>query len=151
MIAEISLLISGLKAINEGVQVVKESGAHLEGLAGVFDKLTESKKTIETIEHDTKKGAHVLSQKEALDLAYARAELKKKERELKRSVPPAVWRDMLTIQHQSLMAHKQSLEKQRLATLRAMSKRTDTLYQIGGSLLLLITSYFIYLYFTAGA
>jgi hypothetical protein len=48
MIAEISLLISGLKAINEGVQVVKESGTHLEGLAGVFEKLTESKKTIET-------------------------------------------------------------------------------------------------------
>ena len=105
MIAEISLLISGLKAINEGVQVVKESGTHLEGLAGVFEKLTESKKTIETIEHDTKQGAHVLSQQEALDLAYARAELKKKERELKRSVPPAVWRDMLSIQHHADMSH----------------------------------------------
>jgi hypothetical protein len=133
------------------VQVVKESGTHLEGLAGVFEKLTESKKTIETIEHDTKQGAHVLSQQEALDLAYARAELKKKERELKRSVPPAVWRDMLSIQHQSLMAHKQGLEKQRLLALRAISKRTDTLYQIGSSLLLLITGYFIYTLYLAGA
>lgn len=133
------------------MQVVKESGTHLEGLAGVFEKLTESKKTIETIEHDTKEGAHVLSQQEALDLAYARAELKKKERELKRSVPPAVWRDMLSIQHQSLMAHKQGLEKQRLLALRARSKREDTLYQIGGSLLLLITSYFIYTLYLAGA
>ena len=147
MLAEISLLISGLKAINEGVRVVKESGSHLEGLAGVFDKLTESKKTIETIEHETKEGAHVLSQQEALDLAFARAELKKEEARLRRSVPAAVWRDMLQIQHQSVMAHKQELEKKRLAALRARSKREDIIYQVVGGVALAITSYFIYLYF----
>ncbi len=147
MLAEISLLISGLKAINEGVRVVKESGSHLEGLAGVFDKLTESKKTIETIEHETKEGAHVLSQQEALDLAFARAELKKEEARLRRSVPAAVWRDMLQLQHQSVMAHKQDLEKKRLAALRARSKREDTIYQVVGGVALAITSYFIYLYF----
>ncbi len=151
MIAEISLLISGLKAINEGVRVVKESGSHLEGLAGVFDKLTESKKTIETIEHETKEGAHVLSQQEALDLAFARAELKKEEARLRKSVPAAVWRDMLNLQHQSVMAHKQGLEKKRLAALRARSKREDTFYQVVGGVALAITSYFIYVYFTAGA
>jgi len=147
MIAEISLLISGLKAINEGVRVVKESGSHLEGLAGVFDKLTESKKTIETIEHEAKEGSHVLSQQEALDLAFARAELKKEEARLRRSVPAAVWRDMLQIQHQSVMAHKQELEKKRLAALRARSKREDIIYQVVGGVALAITSYFIYLYF----
>ena len=89
----------------------------------------------------------MLSQQEALDLAFARAELKKEEARLRRSVPAAVWRDMLQIQHQSVMAHKQELEKKRLAALRARSKREDIIYQVVGGVALAITSYFIYLYF----
>jgi hypothetical protein len=146
MLAEISLLISGLKAINEGVRVVKESGSHLEGLAGVFDKLTESKKTIETIEHEAKEGSHVLSQQEALELALAREALKKEERELKRSVPAAVWRDMLHIQHKSLMEHKHLLERERLARNRALTKRTTLLKNTFGILFLFVIGLALFIF-----
>ena len=71
MIAEISAVVGILKALNDGIATVKESGDHLSGLSGLFTSLTDSKVAVESIEEATKAGDHVLTQEEALELAWA--------------------------------------------------------------------------------
>ena len=72
MIAEISAVVGVLKALNDGIKTVKESGDHLSGLSGLFTSLTDSKVAVESIEEATKAGDHILTQEEALELAWAR-------------------------------------------------------------------------------
>jgi hypothetical protein len=138
MLVEISLLVGGLKALNEGIAVVKESGSNLTGLANVFGTLTESKVAVEKIEAAAEDGGHVLTQEEALELAWAKNEIREKEKELKKVTPRQVWRDMLAIQHKSLMEHKHKAERERLARNRAITKRSELLKNVGGACLLLI-------------
>ena len=137
MIAEISLVVGALKTLNAGIKTVKESGSHLSDIAGIFSTLTESKAAVETIEQAAKAGDHLLTQKEALELAWAKNAIREEEKALKKITPREVWRDMLAIQHRSLMDHKDKLEKQRLAKLRLQSKREDIVKNIFGGLLLL--------------
>ena len=130
MLAEISVVVGVLKTLNAGIKTVKESGENLTGLAAVFDTLTASKAAVETIESESSdaKDGKVLTQEEALSLAWIRDDIKKKERALKRSVPPQVWRDMLFLQSKSLANHKFKLEQIRLAKLRRITK-IDTLFK----------------------
>ena len=137
MIAEISLVVGALKTLNAGIKTVKESGSHLSDIAGIFSTLTESKAAVETIEQAAKAGDHLLTQKEALELAWAKNAIREEEKALKKITPREVWRDMLAIQHRSLMDHKDKLEKERLAKLRLQSKHEDTIKNICGGLLLL--------------
>lgn len=137
MIAEITMVVGALKTLNAGIKTVKESGSHLSDIAGIFSTLTESKAAVETIEQAAKAGDHLLTQKEALELAWAKNAIREEEKALKKITPREVWRDMLAIQHRSLMDHKDKLEKQRLAKLRLQSKREDIVKNIFGGLLLL--------------
>jgi len=137
MIAEITLVVGALKTLNAGIKTVKESGSHLSDLKGLFSTITESKVAVEIIEEATKAGDHVLTQAEALDLAWAKAEIRAKEKELKKHTPREVWRDMLAIQHRSLMENKERLNKERMAKLRRISKNEDIVKNICGGLLLL--------------
>ena len=137
MIAEISLVVGALKTLNAGIKTVKESGSHLSDIAGIFSTLTESKAAVETIEQAAKAGDHLLTQGEALELAWAKNAIREEEKALKKITPREVWRDMLAIQHRSLMDHKDKLEKERLAKLRLQSKHEDIIKNICGGLLLL--------------
>ncbi len=137
MIAEISLVVGALKTLNAGIKTVKESGSHLSDIAGIFSTLTESKAAVETIEQAAKTGDHILNQGEALELAWAKNAIREEEKALKKITPREVWRDMLAIQHRSLIDHKDKLEKQRLAKLRLQSKHEDIAKNIFGGLLLL--------------
>jgi hypothetical protein len=137
MIAELSLLVSTLKTLNDGIKTVKESSGHLKGISGLFTALTESKVAVETIEHKQKEGAHILTQEECLELAWAKAEIRNKEKELKKHTPRDVWRDMLNIQHKSVMEHKSKLEKERLARNRAITKRDDLVKTVMGTVVLI--------------
>lgn len=137
MIAEITMVVGALKTLNAGIKTVKESGSHLSDIAGIFSTLTESKAAVETIEQAAKAGDHLLTQKEALELAWAKNAIREEEKALKKITPREVWRDMLAIQHRSLMDHKDKLEKERLAKLRLQSKHEDIIKNICGGLLLL--------------
>jgi|TARA_B110000259_G_C13983511_1_gene389538 hypothetical protein len=137
MLAELTLLVGTLKTLNEGIKTVKESSGHLKGISGLFSALTESKVAVETIEHKQKEGDHILSQEECLELAWAKAEIRKKEKELKKHTPREVWRDMLNIQHKSVMDHKSKLEKQRIAKNRAITKREETIKSVFGTTILI--------------
>ena len=86
MIAEITMVVGALKTLNAGIKTVKESGNHLSDIAGIFSTLTESKQAVEKIEHEAKEGTHVLSQQEALELAWAKNEIREREKELKKIV-----------------------------------------------------------------
>lgn len=130
MIAEISAVVGILKALNDGIATVKESGDHLSGLSGLFTSLTDSKVAVESIEEATKAGDHILTQEEALELAWAKDAIRQHEKELKKMTPKQVWRDMLMIQNKSLMDHKQKIEKARLQRLRKRRKIEDTLKSI---------------------
>jgi hypothetical protein len=137
MLAELSLLISTLKTLNDGIKTVKESSGHLKGISGLFTALTESKVAVETIEHKQKEGDHILTQEECLELAWAKAEIRNKEKELKKHTPRDVWRDMLNIQHKSVMEHKSKLEKERLARNRAITKRDELVKTVMGTIVLI--------------
>ncbi len=134
MIAEISAVVGVLKALNDGIKTVKESGDHLSGLSGLFTSLTDSKVAVESIEEATKAGDHVLTQEEALELAWAKNAIREQEKELKKITPKLVWRDMLMLQNKSILDHKHKLEKIRLAKLKQQRKVTDMLKNIGATI-----------------
>ena len=137
MIAEISAVVGVLKALNDGIKTVKESGDHLSGLSGLFTSLTDSKVAVESIEEATKAGDHVLTQEEALELAWAKNAIREHEKELKRITPKLVWRDMLMIQNKSILDHKHKLEKARLARLKQQRKIGDAVKNIGATIVVL--------------
>jgi len=146
MIAEISAVVGVLKALNDGIKTVKESGDHLSGLSGLFTSLTDSKVAVESIEEATKAGDHILTQEEALELAWAKNAIREHEKELKKITPKAVWRDMLSIQHKSLMDHKQKIEKARLAKLKKQRQIGDAVKNIGATIVVLacfVSSYYL--------
>jgi hypothetical protein len=130
MIAEISAVVGILKALNDGIKTVKESGDHLSGLTGLFTSLTDSKVAVESIEEATKAGDHVLTQEEALELAWAKNAIREQEKELKKITPKQVWRDMLMIQNKSILDHKHKLEKARLAKLKKQRELGDAVKNI---------------------
>ena len=130
MIAEISAVVGILKALNDGIATVKESGDHLSGLSGLFTSLTDSKVAVESIEEATKAGDHVLTQEEALELAWAKNAIREQEKELKKITPKHVWRDMLMIQNKSILDHKHKLEKARLAKLKKQRQIGDAVKNI---------------------
>jgi len=150
MIAEISAVVGVLKALNDGIKTVKESGDHLSGLSGLFTSLTDSKVAVEGIEESTKAGDHVLTQEEALELAWAKNAIREHEKELKRITPKLVWRDMLAIQHKSLMDHKQKIEKARLAKLKKQRQISDAVKNIGATIVVLAAFAGTYWLFTTG-
>jgi len=137
MIAEISAVVGVLKALNDGIKTVKESGDHLSGLSGLFTSLTDSKVAVESIEEATKAGDHILTQEEALELAWAKNAIREHEKELKRITPKLVWRDMLMIQNKSILDHKHKLEKARLARLKQQRKIGDAVKNIGATIVVL--------------
>jgi flavin-dependent dehydrogenase len=150
MIAEISAVVGVLKTLNAGIKTVKESGSHLSDLAGIFTSLTESKVAVETIEEASKQGDHVLTQEEALELAWAKNAIREREKELKKITPRDVWRDMLNIQHKSLMEHKHKLEKERLAKLRKQTKVSEAVKTILGTALLITVGIALYIFINGG-
>jgi len=150
MIAEISAVVGILKALNDGIATVKESGDHLSGLSGLFTSLTDSKVAVESIEEATKAGDHILTQEEALELAWAKNAIREQEKELKKITPKLVWRDMLMIQNKSILDHKHKLEKARLAKLKKQRQISDAVKNIGATIVVLAAFAGTYWLFTTG-
>ena len=150
MIAEISAVVGVLKALNDGIKTVKESGDHLSGLSGLFTSLTDSKVAVESIEEATKAGEHILTQEEALELAWAKNAIREQEKELKKITPKLVWRDMLMIQNKSILDHKHKLEKARLAKLKKQRQIGDAVKNIGATIVVLAAFAGTYWLFTTG-
>jgi len=150
MIAEISAVVGVLKALNDGIATVKESGDHLSGLSGLFTSLTDSKVAVESIEEATKAGDHILTQEEALELAWAKNAIREQEKELKKITPKQVWRDMLMIQNKSILDHKHKLEKARLAKLKKQRQIGDAVKNIGATIVVLAAFAGSYWLFTTG-
>jgi hypothetical protein len=144
MLAEISAVVGVLKTLNAGIKTVKESGSNLSDLAGLFTSITETKVAVDNIEEAQKQGDAVLTQEQALELAWAKNEIREREKELKKITPRQVWRDMLAIQHKSVMENKQRLERERLAKLRQQSKNDDMIKNIIGAVALIATAAGIY-------
>jgi hypothetical protein len=150
MIAEISAVVGILKALNDGIATVKESGDHLSGLSGLFTSLTDSKVAVESIEEATKAGDHVLTQEEALELAWAKNAIREQEKELKKITPKQVWRDMLMIQNKSLLDHKHKLEKIRLAKLKKQRQIGDAIKNVGAAIVVIAAFFGTYWLFNTG-
>ena len=150
MIAEISAVVGILKALNDGIKTVKESGDHLSGLTGLFTSLTDSKVAVESIEEATKAGDHVLTQEEALELSWAKDAIREQEKELKKITPKQVWRDMLMIQNKSLLDHKHKLEKIRLAKLKKQRQIGDAVKNILATIVVLAAFAGTYWLFNTG-
>ena len=150
MIAEISAVVGILKALNDGIATVKESGDHLSGLSGLFTSLTDSKTAVESIEEATKAGDHVLTQEEALELAWAKNAIREHEKELKKITPKHVWRDMLMIQNKSILDHKHKLEKARLAKLKKQRQVGDAVKNVLATIVVLAVFAGTYWLFNTG-
>lgn len=147
MLAEISLLVSGIKAVNETIATLKEGKDNLDGLTGVFGKLSESKQSFDEIDQRVEQGDHVLSQDEALKMAYVREEIRKAERALKRATPPAVWRDMLMLKSRSEQDAKDKIRKQQAAIAKKNRKIRSIVEAVSFWMVLIVLSSFV-IYFT---
>ena len=87
------------------------------GLADVFKAIPGPMRAYgQLFEEATKTGDHVLTQEEALELAWAKNAIREREKELKKITPREVWRDMLAIQYKSLSEHKAKVAKERKET-----------------------------------
>ena len=102
----------------------------MSGLSGLFTSLTDSKVAVESIEEATKAGDHILTQEEALELAWAKNAIREQEKELKKITPKLVWRDMLMLQNKSILDHKHKLEKARLAKLKKQRQVGDAVKNV---------------------
>ena len=147
MIAEISLVVGALKGINDAINTVKESGSHISDLSGIFTSVTETQVAVDNIEAAVEEDGGVLTQKQALEIAWAKKELADIQKELKKQTPRDVWRTMLSVQHKSVMDNKQRLEKDRLNKLRKQSKNEDILKNVIGYALLLVVLYAAYFFY----
>ena len=116
----------------------------------MFTSLTDSKVAVESIEEATKAGDHVLTQEEALELAWAKNAIREQEKELKKITPKHVWRDMLMIQNKSLLDHKHKLEKIRLAKLKKQRQVGDAVKNVLATIVVLAAFVGTYWLFNTG-
>lgn len=147
MLAEISLVVGALKSINDAIKTVKESGSHISDISGIFTSVTETQVAVDNIEAAVEEDGGVLTQEQALEIAWAKKELADIQKELKKQTPRDVWRTMLAVQHKSVMDNKQRLEKDRLDKLRKQSKNEDILKNVIGYSLLLVVLYAAYFFY----
>jgi len=147
MIAEVSVIIGALKAVNEGIAAIKEAGDNVGGIAEFFGKHTQAKESVAAIEKETVKGIRRLTREEALDLAWAKKALREQEKEFKKSIPRDVWNDMLHIQSQSIADEKHAdlmvvLEKRKkIAKIKGIVR--DVLSIILGSTIIVAAIYYL--------
>ena len=116
----------------------------------MFTSLTDSKVAVESIEEATKAGDHILTQEEAMELAWAKNAIREQEKELKKITPKQVWRDMLMIQNKSILDHKHKLEKARLAKLKKQRELGDAVKNILATIAVLATFACTYWLFNTG-
>ena len=76
MIGEVVAVLSALKALNDGIATVKESGANLESICGKWPDASEQYNDVE------KKKAGKLSYKDAIALEGSKRQLKNFDRQL---------------------------------------------------------------------
>tara|TARA_R110000782_G_C14818401_1_gene413562 strand:- start:8582 stop:9109 length:528 start_codon:yes stop_codon:yes gene_type:complete len=106
MLLEISAILGALKAVNQGISVVKESNKNLGDIASFFSQHSEAKESVANIEKEAATGNRRLTREEALDIAWAKKALREQEKEFKKSIPRDVWNDMLFIQSKSIAEEK---------------------------------------------
>ena len=132
MIGEIAAIISGLKAVNEGIDVLKTSGANLGSITAMFDRVADLQTQIDQVEQSEKT---VLTQDEALQLAMAKNEVRQKEKELKKALlkmPDGrkIYNDMIGFQARSFNEAKAAKQRERDQIWKARLRRQDLLERI---------------------
>jgi len=77
MIGEVAMVLSALKALNEGISTVKESGGNLSSIVGKWAEADEKVRDVEV------KKTGKMSYKEALDMESAKRQLANFDQQLK--------------------------------------------------------------------
>lgn len=112
MIAEISAAIAAVQAVNGAIQSLKESAGHAGDLSAVVGRWAEATEKAQEAE---KKGAGVMSYKEALQLESVTRQLANFDRQLQ---------DICLLQGQGDLYHsiKRRMEESRLAHEKEVAK-----------------------------
>lgn len=147
MIAEITLIISGIKTVNDTLATLKEGKDNLDGFASLFGKVSDNDVAIKKLDQKVEQGEHTLTTEESLKLAYCREEVRKQQRELKRKTPPAVWRDALMLKSKSEREAKEKIQKEQKA-LAQKKMRVSSALSTGGFLSGLLVVAYAVLHFT---
>ena len=80
MIGEVAAVLSALKALNDGIQTIREAGKNAHGLSGIVGKWGESQEKYNEVERAR---AGKMSYKEALAMESAKRQLLNFDRQLK--------------------------------------------------------------------
>ena len=80
MIGEVAAVLSALKALNDGIQTIREAGKNAQGLSGIVGKWGESQEKYNEVERAR---AGKMSYKEALAMESAKRQLINFDRQLK--------------------------------------------------------------------
>ena len=80
MIGEVAAVLSALKALNDGIQTIREAGKNAQGLSGIVGKWGESQEKYNEVERAR---AGKMSYKEALAMESAKRQLANFDRQLK--------------------------------------------------------------------
>ena len=80
MIGEVAAVLSALKALNDGINTIREAGKNAHGLSGIVGKWGESQEKYNEVERAR---AGKMSYKEALAMESAKRQLLNFDRQLK--------------------------------------------------------------------
>ena len=147
MIGEVAAVLSALKALNDGINTIKQSAGHASDLQSIVGKWAESSEKYRDVE---RKKAGRMSYKEALDMESAKRQLENFDRQLKDICLMQGQGDLYTSIKQrmedSLIAHAK--EVARLRARRRQFKKWIQ-YGIGGFSLWALTMIIVWLIMVA--
>ena len=117
--AAITGIMSALRALNEGIATIKESGSNAASLGSLVSKYSEVEQRIQDVE---KTKAGVLTVKQSLDLTLAKRQAATFNRQLKDALlmsgQGSVYQEVVARVEESKIAHEKAVSKLKRAKLR---------------------------------
>lgn len=130
MIGEVAMVLSALKALNDGIATVKESGGNLSSIMGKWADVEEKVRDVEV----KKTGA--MSYKEALDMESAKRQLINFDRQLKDICLIQGQADLYTSIKQR-MAEAQHAHAKQVAAVRKKRKERREMFGLATTILVI--------------
>lgn len=137
--AAITGIMSALRALNEGIATIKESGSNAASLGSLVSKYSEVEQRIQDVE---KTKAGVLTVKQSLDLTLAKRQAATFNRQLKDALlmsgQGSVYQEVVARVEESKIAHEKAVAKLKRAKLRRAKEIREAGLYVGIGLIVAV-------------
>jgi hypothetical protein len=137
--AAITGIMSALRALNEGIATIKESGSNAASLGSLVSKYSEVEQRIQDVE---KTKAGVLTVKQSLNLTLAKRQAATFNRQLKDALlmsgQGSVYQEVVARVEESKIAHEKAVAKLKRAKLRRAKEIREAGLYVGIGLIVTV-------------